>query len=667
MKLRYLVAAIILLLPIAKLARSQAIDSAIHVKEFPGLTVGAKVSAAMNTCPPHTSAPCILVLDPSLANWATGTMPTLCGNCELADFRKGMPVPDGIPGPVFNVKDSKYSAKGDGVTDDAPALQAVANACEAAGGGEIYLPAGTYVTSAMISITGSTQCSLVGAGQDLTAIKYTGAAAITAVVYRNNSGLGCCAKGGVTEDLSIAGNANATFALDLADTPVYAYVRNVGLTTGNSSGAGLNVMNATGCTFINVLVNSSVFGSGGLVPGWGIILNAVGAPSYTSNQNVFIAPTIESTTVGGIWAEKSGSNSFFNTQISGTPEPLREDGGNDLFYADLFENGNSVVNGSRNLFEGGDFSQSGAGPALTVAGSYNKFSATTIASSLTVSSGATANVFEHVGNLTVAGISDSGVATVFHDLPNSSSSPNLLFNIPNWQQSTSYGNGLGYFSGYQPISVMGSWIVHNNMVNLETIPVSGSHWMAIFIGQWSYGTGSLDSSQALETVFTEAHNTLTVGTTTYTVSTAGGRLALSTTATSYGGFSGTVLFVPEGAADGYAFNLNGTSINAGSYLLNGSPFSFPAVLKVWPAQTLCTPAASTDANCTGNFTFPSGYSFADTSYTLGLQANSSVGAFVFTTVTSKSTTGFAYTVTCTFNCGSLGTGTLSFDVTGAHQ
>ena len=43
---------------------------------------------------------------------------------------------------VYNVV--SYGAKGDGVTDDAPAIQNAINAAKNAGGGVVYLPAGTY-------------------------------------------------------------------------------------------------------------------------------------------------------------------------------------------------------------------------------------------------------------------------------------------------------------------------------------------------------------------------------------------------------------------------------------------------------------------------------------------------------------------------------------------
>jgi len=83
--------AALLLLPVlfASFCPAQS-DSMVHVKAFPGSTVGQKVSNAMATCP-SSPVPCILVIDASLAASATGTIPTLCANCYLQDWRTGIP------------------------------------------------------------------------------------------------------------------------------------------------------------------------------------------------------------------------------------------------------------------------------------------------------------------------------------------------------------------------------------------------------------------------------------------------------------------------------------------------------------------------------------------------------------------------------------------------
>lgn len=65
-------------------------DAMVHVKAFPGVTVGDKVTAAQATCPAAPS-PCYLILDASLAAYAPGTMPTLVSNAQIVDFRTQWP------------------------------------------------------------------------------------------------------------------------------------------------------------------------------------------------------------------------------------------------------------------------------------------------------------------------------------------------------------------------------------------------------------------------------------------------------------------------------------------------------------------------------------------------------------------------------------------------
>jgi hypothetical protein len=89
MKARLFVLAVAAFMLCIALAHGQS-DNMIHVKEFKGATVGAKVSAAMRSCP-SSVVPCFVVVDASLAASAPGVMPSLCGNCYLLDYRFGVP------------------------------------------------------------------------------------------------------------------------------------------------------------------------------------------------------------------------------------------------------------------------------------------------------------------------------------------------------------------------------------------------------------------------------------------------------------------------------------------------------------------------------------------------------------------------------------------------
>lgn len=64
---------------------------------------------------------------------------------------------------VINVKDEPYHAVGDGVTDDTAAIQAAIQALPA-GGGTVFIPTGTYYTSAVIQVAGQHRVTIRGVG-----------------------------------------------------------------------------------------------------------------------------------------------------------------------------------------------------------------------------------------------------------------------------------------------------------------------------------------------------------------------------------------------------------------------------------------------------------------------------------------------------------------------
>lgn len=136
-------------------ACAQSIDSAIYVKQFPGATVGAKVTAAMKTCGTNTAVKCYLVIDPSLAAAATGTIPAMCSHCILLDYRSGFPTGNFTLPPPFavDVTSNLCNAACDGHTDDHVKIQACLNAYPA-----VFIP---------ISGGGGTQCNLGTVGLTL--------------------------------------------------------------------------------------------------------------------------------------------------------------------------------------------------------------------------------------------------------------------------------------------------------------------------------------------------------------------------------------------------------------------------------------------------------------------------------------------------------------------
>ena len=75
---------------------------------------------------------------------AVPTLPWPAANEIVANTK----VPS-FPGTTFTVTDAAYGAKGDGRTDNTAAFRKAVNACNAAGGGHVVVPSGTYVTGAI--------------------------------------------------------------------------------------------------------------------------------------------------------------------------------------------------------------------------------------------------------------------------------------------------------------------------------------------------------------------------------------------------------------------------------------------------------------------------------------------------------------------------------------
>lgn len=73
-----------------------------------------------------------------------------------------------------SVKD--FGAVGNGIADDTTAIQGAINRVIALGGGTVFVPSGTYLTSLALSVTGGT-CTIAGTGSEVTTIRLTNATA----------------------------------------------------------------------------------------------------------------------------------------------------------------------------------------------------------------------------------------------------------------------------------------------------------------------------------------------------------------------------------------------------------------------------------------------------------------------------------------------------------
>ena len=95
--------------------------------------------------------------DPSLVEPADGAGSFY--NAATRTFE--MVTPTEAEGEPYDVRD--YGATGDGVTDDAAAIQTAIGAAEAVGGGRVFMPTGTYYLSEALTIPNFV--SLIGVGQ----------------------------------------------------------------------------------------------------------------------------------------------------------------------------------------------------------------------------------------------------------------------------------------------------------------------------------------------------------------------------------------------------------------------------------------------------------------------------------------------------------------------
>lgn len=136
----------------------RGLTNTFNVSQFPGTDVGTKLTNAQNACLPDTALPCVLLIDPVLAVYPTGTLPTKCANCMWMDYRTaGSLSVSGLNSCQQNgdyiVGSSCYST-----------VQAAITAACAAGGGTVRIPAGTYSINSALTLCSHLEIS--GAGSN---------------------------------------------------------------------------------------------------------------------------------------------------------------------------------------------------------------------------------------------------------------------------------------------------------------------------------------------------------------------------------------------------------------------------------------------------------------------------------------------------------------------
>lgn len=105
--LRYLLFPL-LIFPAAVWAQT---GNTFYAKNFAGPDVATKVTNAQDACQANASLPCVIVLDPALAQFSQGVLPARCSNCVWVDYRS--------PG---YMRVSPYTAKVPGMVADGDSL-----------------------------------------------------------------------------------------------------------------------------------------------------------------------------------------------------------------------------------------------------------------------------------------------------------------------------------------------------------------------------------------------------------------------------------------------------------------------------------------------------------------------------------------------------------------
>jgi hypothetical protein len=192
-------------------------------------------------------------------------------NRDLSDVLTGLNC-------FFNVKDPLYGAVGDGSTDDTAAIQAAITAANAAGGGIVFIPEGTYKTSSSIALT--QVVSLLGAGSTQTIIAQSHASNATM------STTTASVKSGQRHFIS-----GIYFKATVANTGV--------VLTSNT----------------NIVISSCHFGDGTNSQGTLLILNDGTAPNYATVVDCGFSLG----TTGQLAIDNSGAYQFIERCVFSTP------------------------------------------------------------------------------------------------------------------------------------------------------------------------------------------------------------------------------------------------------------------------------------------------------------------------------------------------------------
>ena len=155
--------------------------------------------------------------------------------------------------PTIDVRDHPYHAAGNGVADDTASLQAAIDAVVAAGGGTVYLPSGSFLITATLTVgdgtTGVNGLTIASGGFGQSEIVWGGAGADNMIEL-----LGCTGTTleNVTLDgMGIAGTTGIYHTTGAATASMYTMVRNCAILNCPAGGYRVRQWSATAtCDFL---------------------------------------------------------------------------------------------------------------------------------------------------------------------------------------------------------------------------------------------------------------------------------------------------------------------------------------------------------------------------------------------------------------------------------
>lgn len=207
-----------------------------------------------------------------------------------------------------------YGATGNGVTDDTAAFQAAITAVQNAGGGTVFVPAGTYLVtptaSPALSVTHN-GVKILGAGRDSTTIKKNGNGVALSLSGPSSDPTGAThVRECTVENLSINGNSTTGSCIQLYYTDNFA-ARDLHL-YGNGD-IVVDCVEFWDSRFFNVTIESSTGAANSSTPNTYIRNSAAasgfGSSTNNSNQIYFIGCRWENFGTGALWIVQGTSNS----------------------------------------------------------------------------------------------------------------------------------------------------------------------------------------------------------------------------------------------------------------------------------------------------------------------------------------------------------------------